>query len=295
MINAETELIDVLIGQQENPTTPFTQEIFDAITKDKYIQPKGISERIVDLCLRDTENVVMITEHKGTALPGLKVSEIHSANHSTAIIVTNADYMYYGHVYVKKSCLLADTVEVVGIRTSLLNMHKRTMHGIAHKIFAGVMQWATNNGLVHVQVLTPLGPMSDILSKLGFVIKPEFKETGYMFVSVAVVIDRLPTPMSYEDYGCTYPYVARKTELLDNKEFQEDCDRMAAQFKVASDKMYTCMLLRYSAEPYNNIALSYTNYLQFGYMNNLFTAATCKRICDVMSGTSKEKLCDITE
>lgn len=91
---------------------------------------------------------------------------LHSRD--TAIVLLNNENVYYGHVYVWESSESSDTLMVIGIRTSVINYLSQEVRGVAQLLFSGVSTFAKFHNYTKIQVEAPIGPMSRILSQMGF-------------------------------------------------------------------------------------------------------------------------------
>lgn len=85
----------------------------------------------------------------------------------TAIVVLDANYTYYGHIYASP-WNKAGGMGAIGIRTSMSNLVCRTMTGIAEKLFRGMLTWGATHEYNHVRVLAPFRNVQPQLLKLGF-------------------------------------------------------------------------------------------------------------------------------
>jgi hypothetical protein len=77
-----------------------------------------------------------------------------------------ADAAYVGHVWVWPSS--AEELQMIGIRTSAENYVTKHHRGIGSKIIAGVLGYAKKHKFKSVRVISPIGPMPQILTNAGF-------------------------------------------------------------------------------------------------------------------------------
>jgi len=86
-----------------------------------------------------------------------------------AVVLLDHDYTYLGHIYVWPSDSFKATMDVIGIRASLINLACRDVRNIGQKLIAGVILYAsTYNGFNMIRVRQPFDNVKPILRDLRF-------------------------------------------------------------------------------------------------------------------------------
>jgi hypothetical protein len=160
---------------------------------------------------------------------------------SALLLLSPEDGSYLGHIYVWPS-EYAETVDVIGIRASLLQLECRLVAtSIAEKLIIATLLWAEQYGFHFVNVEQPLQIMQDKLLGLGF--KP-VRERGlgsrFWFMLDRKLIETHvqdffgPQGYALLDYGCRFPWnspVLQQPLQLQNGTTETEVEQsLAAQY-----------------------------------------------------------------
>lgn len=145
------------------------------------------------------------------------------------IVAMNSDYEYIGHIYASPNYLRGNDANVIGIRTSMVNLVCQTTRNVAVKIFYGVTEWAIHVGLDYVSVDAPLENMKKILrAKLMPEVKHWWTENVYALRERIAALGERGT---FTYYGCGYPVVELIHELRTSKEAKHDIRSLVREWK----------------------------------------------------------------
>lgn len=140
---------------------------------------------------------------------------------STAVIVLDNNFKYLGHVYVWPSRSYFKTLDMIGIRTSVLNLACREVRNVSHKIIASCLlfclQYPAN--FKYLRIENPLPVMEGIAARLGFVNASRWSS---MFILPEKLLGKLNPPTSAVNYDCIIPFGNTHIQSENDKYSKED-------------------------------------------------------------------------
>lgn len=202
------------------------RQMDEAIGKCETIAPDTLRVLLSDLYRRDAHTLYFdaekkkkkegknmgldeVTKRKCDALTLTPTEQGYESN-QTAIICLDERERYAGHIYIWRSLKFRDTAEVIGIRSSLLNLMCRTFRDVALKIFWGVVLWCEEQRLPYI-VVQPLKAMvNTLMNKLKFqMVEVGGRVIPRVFGSTSIVRQQLtdlkiPAPDQIRN-RCQYP------------------------------------------------------------------------------------------
>lgn len=134
---------------------------------------------------------------------------------TTALVLVDANYTYYGHIYTGASSKYGG-MDAIGIRTSMANLVCRALPGVTQKIFHGLLMWGATHNYNHVRVLAPFDSAQPLLLKLGFVFDQPSKPILYYAGTTKDI--------STKEYGVYYTELMRP--LFTTSEFEVDAEAL---------------------------------------------------------------------
>lgn len=135
-------------------------------------------------------------------------------NNTVLILLDPLNYTYLGHIYIWPSLEYNNTADVVGIRTSIVNIFCKKEKEIGKKLITACIIWANKNNFKLLRVQQPLDVMINILQKLRFW---KSRNTDY-WTLVKPSFDSI-TDLSFDfiNYNCDFPWFDKEIELSETE------------------------------------------------------------------------------
>ena len=141
----------------------------------------------------------------------------YNKNNSALVLLDSIDYNYLGHIYIWPSMDYNETCDVIGIRTSIVNLLCQKTKKIGIKIIASAILWAHENKFKLLRIQQPLDIMATIAQKLGFW-KSRFQD---YWILVEPNYERISKfafdKYDFINYNCNYPWFEKGADLSDKE------------------------------------------------------------------------------
>ena len=150
-------------------------------------------------------------------------------NNTALILLHPTTYAYLGHIYVWPSIDYTDTADIIGVRTSLVNLVNQfntrvnpdqinescsSVEKVGYKLIAAAVIWAHRNKFQLARIRQPLDVVAHIARRLGFW-KSRFDDYWILVEPNTNRISEIAYPEGYDlfNYGCTYPWFEPGADL----------------------------------------------------------------------------------
>ena len=151
-------------------------------------------------------------------------------NTSALVLLDSDDDSYSGHVYIWPSDEYERTADMIGIRSSLVNLACHKVEQVGIKLLAAALLWTQRFGFANLRILVPVQNMINVISTSKVDSYADADQSYWIAATASnvkhLVSQAFPSAAADDyqltDFGCTYPWaeVALLLSANDNKELE---------------------------------------------------------------------------